>query len=88
MLGIDVHDCEHARNENYRDTDLKPGMILTVEPGLYIHPDDELFPPQYRGIGVRIEDDVLITETGYRNLSQNLPSHPDEIEVWISNLIR
>jgi Xaa-Pro aminopeptidase len=88
MLGIDVHDCEHARNENYRDTELKPGMILTVEPGLYIHPDDELFPPQYRGIGVRIEDDVLITETGYRNLSQNLPSHPDEIEVWISNLIR
>jgi Xaa-Pro aminopeptidase len=88
MLGIDVHDCEHARNEQYRDGELKPGMILTVEPGLYIHPDDELFPAEYRGIGVRIEDDVLITETGYRNLSQNLPSHPDEIEVWLANLIR
>ena len=88
MLGIDVHDCEHARNEQYRDGELKPGMILTVEPGLYIHPDDELFPAEYRGIGIRIEDDVLITETGYRNLSQNLPSHPDEIEVWLSNLIR
>jgi Xaa-Pro aminopeptidase len=61
-------------------------MILTVEPGLYIHEDDELFPAQYRGIGIRIEDDVLVTETGCRNLSKNLPSHPDEIEVWMANL--
>ena len=63
-------------------------MILTVEPGLYIHPDDELFPEQYRGIGVRIEDDVLVTQTGYRVLSDKLQSHPDEVEVWISNLTR
>ena len=61
-------------------------MILTVEPGLYIHPDDLLFPAEYRGIGVRIEDDVLVTETGCRVLSSGLPSHPDEIEVWMSNL--
>ncbi|MEJ6626484.1 MAG: aminopeptidase P family protein, partial [Actinomycetes bacterium] len=86
MLGIDVHDCNEARVEQYRDGILEPGMILTVEPGLYIHPDDELFPAEYRGIGVRIEDDVLVTETGCRVLSNQLPSHPDEVEVWISNL--
>ena len=86
MLGLDVHDCDHARTTQYRDGVLQAGMILTVEPGLYIHEDDELFPAQYRGIGIRIEDDVLVTETGCRNLSKNLPSHPDEIEVWMANL--
>ena len=86
MLGIDVHDCNDARREQYADGVLEAGMILTVEPGLYIHPDDELFPAEYRGIGVRIEDDVLVTETGCRVLSNKLPSHPDEVEVWISNL--
>jgi Xaa-Pro aminopeptidase len=88
MLGIDVHDCNEARVEQYRDGVLEAGMILTVEPGLYIHPDDELFPAEYRGIGVRIEDDVLVTETGCRVLSNKLPSHPDEVEVWISNLTK
>jgi Xaa-Pro aminopeptidase len=88
MLGIDVHDCNEARVEQYRDGVLEAGMILTVEPGLYIHPDDELFSAQYRGIGVRIEDDVLVTETGCRVLSNKLPSHPDEVEVWISNLTK
>ena len=88
MLGIDVHDCNDARKEQYADGVLEAGMILTVEPGLYIHPDDELFPEEYRGIGVRIEDDVIVTETGCRVLSNKLPSHPDEVEVWISNLIK
>ncbi|MEI6649752.1 MAG: aminopeptidase P family protein [Actinomycetes bacterium] len=88
MLGIDVHDCALARKEAYSEGILEPGMILTVEPGLYIHPDDELFPIEYRGIGVRIEDDVLVTETGCRVLSNKLPSHPDEVEVWMSNLAR
>ena len=86
MLGMDVHDCAQARKDQYADGILAPGMVLTVEPGLYIHPDDELFPEQYRGIGIRIEDDVLVTETGCRVLSKDLPSHPDEIEVWMSNL--
>jgi Xaa-Pro aminopeptidase len=88
MLGMDVHDCAHARAEQYIDGVLAAGMILTVEPGLYIHPDDELFPAQYRGIGVRIEDDVLVTESGFRNLSAALPAHPDEVEVWMANLLR
>jgi Xaa-Pro aminopeptidase len=88
MLGMDVHDCALAKKEQYTETILEPGMILTVEPGLYIHPDDELFPPEFRGIGIRIEDDVLVTDTGCRVLSSKLPSHPDEIEVWMSNLAR
>ena len=88
MVGLDVHDCAQARDDQYIDGVLEAGMILTVEPGLYIQPDDELFPPEFRGIGIRIEDDVLVTETGHRNLSAALPSHPDEIEVWMTNLLR
>jgi Xaa-Pro aminopeptidase len=87
-LGIDVHDCAKARKEQYADAILEPGMILTVEPGFYIQPDDELFPPEYRGIGVRIEDDVLVTESGCKVLSSSLPSHPDEIEVWMAQLLK
>jgi Xaa-Pro aminopeptidase len=86
MLGLDVHDCSQARDSQYSDGVLEAGMVLTVEPGLYIHSDDLLFPPEYRGIGIRIEDDVLVTDSGYRNLSAAIPSHPDEVEVWISNL--
>jgi Xaa-Pro aminopeptidase len=86
MLGMDVHDCAHARNEAYSDGILQPGMILTVEPGIYIHPDDTLFPEEFRGIGVRIEDDVVVTEDGCRNLSSAIPRHPDEIEAWLASL--
>ena len=86
MLGMDVHDCAHARAEQYRDGILEVGMCLTVEPGLYIQPDDELFPAEYRGIGIRIEDDVVVTENGCLNLSQHIPHHPDEIEAWMASL--
>jgi len=86
MLGMDVHDCAKARKEQYAEGVLEEGMILTVEPGLYIHPDDELFPAEYRGIGVRIEDDILVTKDGAKNLSAALPSHPDEIEKWVAAL--
>ena len=86
MLGMDVHDCAHARAEQYRDGVLEVGMCLTVEPGLYIQPDDELFPAEYRGIGIRIEDDVVVTEDGCLNLSQHIPHHPDEIEAWMASL--
>ena len=64
MLGIDVHDCAHARAENYRYGTLREGMVLTVEPGLYFQPDDETVPAELRGIGVRIEDDVVVTSGG------------------------
>ena len=86
MLGMDVHDCAQARTDQYRDAILEAGMVLTVEPGLYIQLDDELFPAEYRGIGIRIEDDVLVTEDGFINLSENIPHHPDEIERWMASL--
>ena len=85
MLGLDVHDCAQARKENYIGP-VKPGMVLTVEPGFYIQPDDEMFAPEFRGIGIRIEDDVLVTETGCINLSAALPRDPDEIESWMARL--
>ncbi len=87
-LGMDVHDCAKARKDQYADAILQPGMILTVEPGFYIQPDDELFAPEYRGIGVRIEDDVLVTEDGCRVMSSALPKHPDEIEVWMAQILQ
>jgi Xaa-Pro aminopeptidase len=86
MLGMDVHDCAQARKDQYTEAKLQAGMILTVEPGLYIQPDDELFPPELRGVGIRIEDDLLVTEDGYINLSENIPRHPDEIEAWMASL--
>ena len=86
-LGLDVHDCAHARKEMYLDAPLREGMVLTVEPGLYIQPDDELFAPEYRGIGIRIEDDIVVTADGYRNLSENIPRHPDDIEKWMQTLL-
>ena len=88
MLGIDVHDCAQARRENYTLAKLEPGMILTVEPGIYIHPDDEFVPPEYRGIGVRIEDDILVTKDGNINLSAGIPRTPDAIEKWVKKLAR
>jgi Xaa-Pro aminopeptidase len=87
MLGMDVHDCAQARQEVYMGP-LEAGMVITVEPGLYIQPDDEKFPPEYRGIGIRIEDDIVITETGCINLSEDLPRHPDEIESWMARLLK
>jgi Xaa-Pro aminopeptidase len=86
-LGLDVHDCAQARKEMYLDAPLREGMVLTVEPGLYIQPDDELFAPEYRGIGIRIEDDVVVTTDGYLNLSENIPRHPDDIEKWMQTLL-
>ncbi|KOX38667.1 Xaa-Pro aminopeptidase [Streptomyces sp. NRRL F-6491] len=86
MLGMDVHDCAAARTEAYVDTTLAPGMCLTVEPGLYFQADDLTVPEEYRGIGVRIEDDILVTEDGNRNLSDALPRRSDEVEAWMASL--
>ena len=85
-LGLDVHDCARARDEDYMQGTLAPGMILTVEPGLYFKEDDELIPAQLRGIGVRIEDDVLVTETGHDNLSGFMPRSSSEVEDWIARI--
>jgi Xaa-Pro aminopeptidase len=86
-LGLDVHDCSEARRDMYMNAPMREGMVLTVEPGLYIQPDDELFAPEYRGIGIRIEDDIVVTADGYRNLSENIPRHPDDIEKWMQTLL-
>ena len=83
MLGLDVHDCANARNDVYRG-ELHAGYVLTVEPGLYFQANDLTVPEEYRGIGVRIEDDILVTETGSRNLSGALARDPDAIEAWMA----
>ncbi|MFF8284512.1 aminopeptidase P family protein [Streptomyces albus] len=86
MLGMDVHDCAVARRETYAEGTLEPGMCLTVEPGLYFQADDETVPAEFRGIGVRIEDDILVTEDGNRNLSAALPRSSSDVESWMAEL--
>ena len=82
-LGLDVHDCAHARAELYKGGTLKAGMVITVEPGIYFKSTDLLVPEEYRGIGIRIEDDVLITDGDPVNLSAALPRTPDDVEAWL-----
>jgi Xaa-Pro aminopeptidase len=77
-LGLDVHDAG-AYVEAGRDVVLEPGMVFTVEPGLYLSADAERCPPPLRGTGIRIEDDVLITEDGHEVLTGSLPSGADEV---------
>jgi Xaa-Pro aminopeptidase len=86
MLGLDVHDCAQARAETYKYGRLEPGMVLTVEPGLYFQTDDLTVPAKYRGIGVRIEDDVLVTERGHRVLSSSLPRAVKDVEDWVRDV--
>lgn len=82
-LGLDVHDVgEYKADGNWRP--LQPGMVLTVEPGLYIAPDAEEVDAQWRGIGIRIEDDVLVTKDGHEVLSAGVPKSVDEIEALMS----
>jgi Xaa-Pro aminopeptidase len=86
MLGMDVHDCGRAARENYYAGTLAEGMVLTVEPGLYFQEDDLLVPEEMRGIGIRIEDDLLVTADGNRNLSAALPRDAAGVEEWMGNL--
>jgi Xaa-Pro aminopeptidase len=83
MLGIDVHDCAAARDETYKNGPLGAGYVLTVEPGLYFQPNDRSVPAEWRGIGIRIEDDILVTDGAPVNLSGGLPRQPDEITAWM-----
>ena len=81
-LGLDVHDAGRYFTDQSakKSRPFAPGMVLTVEPGLYIPPDDKSAPSKYRGIGIRIEDDILVTEDGNRNLTVKVPKAPEEIE--------
>ncbi|MER5428381.1 aminopeptidase P family protein [Streptomyces sp. NPDC002588] len=81
-LGLDVHDCGSSSYERYQGAPLRPGMVLTVEPGLYFHAHDETLPPELRGIGVRLEDDLLVTGTGHEVLSDALPIDATGLEKW------
>jgi Xaa-Pro aminopeptidase len=82
-LGLDVHDCAHARRSMYQEGVVTEGMVFTIEPGLYFQPDDLTVPEELRGIGVRIEDDILVTATGAENLSVAIPRTVAEVEAWI-----
>lgn len=75
-LGLDVHDCPEVS----KHVELEPNMVITIEPGIYIRPDDESVPAKYRGIGIRIEDDVVITDSGCEILSDKCPKEIDQIE--------
>ncbi len=87
-VGIDVHDCAQARREMYLDAELTPGMCFTIEPGLYFREDDLLVPERLRGIGVRIEDDVLVTATGVERISESIPRTIADVEAWISGILK
>ncbi|MBL1432948.1 MAG: Xaa-Pro dipeptidase, partial [Gammaproteobacteria bacterium] len=78
-LGMDVHDVGPYK-QNQQWLKLRPGMVLTVEPGLYISPDCKKVAKRWRGIGIRIEDDVVVTRTGNKVLSAAAPKHADNIE--------
>ena len=60
-------------------------MVFSIEPGIYVSADAENAPAELRGIGVRIEDDVVITPDGYENLNSAIPRHPDDVEAWVRN---
>jgi Xaa-Pro aminopeptidase len=83
-LGIDVHDCAAARRDLYLDGIVEPGMVFTIEPGLYFQPDDLTVPEEFRGIGVRIEDDILVTADGAENLSVAIPRTAADVEAWVA----
>jgi len=79
-LGLDVHDAGNYRGLDGQPRRLDPGMVFTIEPGLYVAPDDDKAPPELRGLGIRIEDDILVTESGYENLTAAIPRTVPDVE--------
>ena len=82
-LGLDVHDAGTYRVDG-KPRELVPGMVFTVEPGVYVAEGNEQADARFRGIGVRIEDDVVVTADGYENLTGAIPSEPEELEALVS----
>ena len=83
MLGLDVHDVNCVREANGDYKTFQPGMVITIEPGLYVAEGTKGVPPKYLGIGVRIEDDILVTESGNENLTSGVPKEIDEVEALV-----
>jgi Xaa-Pro aminopeptidase len=81
-LGLDVHDVGAYQTDG-QPRRLEPGMVFTVEPGLYVSADDESAPARLRGLGVRIEDDVLVTESGCDVLTEAIPKVAADVEAWM-----
>jgi Xaa-Pro aminopeptidase len=81
-LGMDVHDVGRYHHAG-QPRPLEPGFVLTIEPGLYI-PVHANVDERFRGIGVRIEDDVLVTPSGYENLTQDIPKTVAELEAHLA----
>jgi Xaa-Pro aminopeptidase len=84
-LGLDVHDCT-AVEDGPAAHPLREGMVITVEPGQYLQHHDQTVPERWRGVGIRLEDDVLVTAPGHRVLSDALPPQADEVERWMARL--
>lgn len=82
-LGLDVHDVGAYTHEG-RPRALEPGMVFTIEPGLYVGATDEKADPRLHGIGVRIEDNVLVTPDGYENLTAAIAKSPRDVEAWVA----
>jgi len=82
-LGLDVHDVGLYRKA-HEPRPLEPGMVFTVEPGLYVPTEAEKAPAALRGIGVRIEDDVVVTAAGHENLNTAIPKAPEDVERWMA----
>jgi Xaa-Pro aminopeptidase len=81
-LGLDVHDAG-AYSIDGKPRSLEPGMVFTIEPGLYVPVREEKAPAHLRGIGVRIEDDVLVTDDGHENLTLAIPKTIADVEAWM-----
>src|SRR5690606_21802459 len=90
FIGLDVHDAGRYFTDQAAKSSrpFAPGMALTVEPGLYIPANDRSAPAKYRGIGIRIEDDVIVTEDGNINLTSKVPKNPEEIEALMQRRSR
>ena len=85
MLGLDVHDVNCVREPDGEFKTFQPGMVMTIEPGLYVADDTKNVPSAYLGIGVRIEDDILVTESGCEVLTDGVPKEIDEIEALVNS---
>jgi Xaa-Pro aminopeptidase len=85
-LGLDVHDAGvYAERGGSAKTGrkLEPGMVFTVEPGIYVREDDEAAPAELRGLGIRIEDDLVVTAEGHENLNSKIPKRIADVEAWM-----